>query len=229
MHGARVGDEVEARPWIPGEEFRRQQVSLQPVAARAGEDDVPRNVSAAVRQRMHVVERREIEVEGRGAVDATSSAIAHRGAFDRALLVAGRDVLATAGRSRESGKGNVKMPTSGHVTSLKRQNPATGSGPVAGFAPIREVADPTETVALAPLSWWRRSTYCAMSDEWAIGLRWGRASIVFRARHTNAHGGKTAQEANETNSSPALISVGGRLWEKLSMCSFASVDHTRRC
>jgi hypothetical protein len=121
MHGTRVRDEVETRPWIPGEEFRRQEISLQPVAARAGEDDVPRNVGTAVRQRMHVIERREIEVEGRGAVDTAPSAVAHRGAFDRALLMAGRDALTAASWSRESGKGNtVKLPTSGHVTSLKR-------------------------------------------------------------------------------------------------------------
>ena len=168
MHRARMGDEVESRPRISGEEFRRQQVSLQPVAARAGEDDVARHVRAAVRQRMHVVERRKIEVERRGAVDASSSTVAHCGTFDRALLVPGRNVLSAASRSGEAGKGHmVKLPTSGHVTSLKRRNPATGIIPWRGYAPISEVATPMETVAVAPLSWWRRSTCCEMSDEWA--------------------------------------------------------------
>ena len=115
---------------------------------------------------MHVIESREIEVERRGAVDTAASTVAHRGALDRALLMAGRNVLATAGRSRESGKGyTVKLPTSGHVTSLKRRNPATGIIPWRGYAPISEVAAAMETVAVAPLSWWRRSTCCEMSDE----------------------------------------------------------------
>ena len=83
---------------------------------------------------MHVVERRKVEVEGGGAVDAPSSTVAHCGPFDRALLVPGRDVFSTTSRSRESGKGyTVKLPTSGHVTSLKRRNPATGTCPVAGL------------------------------------------------------------------------------------------------
>jgi hypothetical protein len=48
--------------------------------------------------------------------------------------MAGRNSLAAAGRSRESGKGyTVELPTSGHVTSLKRRNPATGNYPVAGL------------------------------------------------------------------------------------------------
>src|SRR5262245_13849967 len=103
MHGTRVGDEVESRPRIAGEEFRRQQVALQSIAARAGEDDVARDMCTAVGQRMHVVERREVEVEGRGAVDTASSAVAHRGALDGALLMAGWNVLAATGWSRESG------------------------------------------------------------------------------------------------------------------------------
>jgi hypothetical protein len=81
--------------------------------------------------------------------------------------VAGRNALAAAGWSRKSKGNTVKLPTSGHVTSLKRRNPATGTCPVAGFRAISEVAALTETVALAPLWWWRRSTCCEMSDEWA--------------------------------------------------------------
>lgn len=167
MHRARMRDEVESRPGVSREEFGRQHVSLQPIAPCTGKDDVARNVGAAVRERVHVVERREVEVEGRGAVDTAASTVAHRRALDRSLLMAGRNVLAAAG-PRESGKSNtVKVPTSGHVTSLKRRTPRREVVPRQGYAPISEVATPMGTVALAPLSWWRRSTCCEMSDEWA--------------------------------------------------------------
>src|SRR5690348_17327590 len=104
MHRAGVGDEVETGPGIAGEKLRRQHVSLQPVAARAGENDVARHVRAAVRERVNVVERGKVEVERRRAIDTAASTIAHRRALDRSLLMAGRNVLAAAGRSRESGK-----------------------------------------------------------------------------------------------------------------------------
>ena len=65
MHRASVDDEVLPRPRISREELGRQQIALEAIAARAGEHDVARSVSAAVRQRMHVVERREIELERR--------------------------------------------------------------------------------------------------------------------------------------------------------------------
>jgi hypothetical protein len=40
-----------------------------------------------VRERVHVVQRREIELERGRAVDAATAAVAHRGPFDGSLLM----------------------------------------------------------------------------------------------------------------------------------------------
>ena len=104
MHRARVSDEVEAGPGIPRKEFGRQQVALETIAARARQHDVSRHVSAAVCQRMHVVERGNFEVERRGAVHAAAAAITHRGSLDGSLLMSGWNVLAPTGRARKAGK-----------------------------------------------------------------------------------------------------------------------------
>lgn len=93
MHRSRMGDEVEPGPRMAGEEFRGQQVALEAIAARAGEDEVAGDVRAAVRERMDVVERGVVEIEQRGAVDAPTVAVPHRRVFDGALLMSGRDVL----------------------------------------------------------------------------------------------------------------------------------------
>ena len=133
MHGARVGDEVLSRPRIAREELGRQQVSLQAIAARAGEDDVARRVSAAVRQRMHVVERREVEFEWRAAVHAAPAAVAHRGSFDRSLLWAGGDCFCPAADARRAWEGDtVELPTSGQCHLAKKATPRRGKCPVAG-------------------------------------------------------------------------------------------------
>lgn len=96
MYRARVLDEIESRPREAGEELGRQHVSLQSIAASAREHEVARDVRAAMRQRIYVIERREFKFERLGAVDAAAPAVAHRGAFDRSLLMAGGNVLASA-------------------------------------------------------------------------------------------------------------------------------------
>ena len=63
VHRARVRDEVEPRPRMAREEFSRQQIALQAIAPRAGEDDVAGSVRAAVGERMNVVEGRRVEFE----------------------------------------------------------------------------------------------------------------------------------------------------------------------
>lgn len=87
MNGPRVGDEVHTRPRITGEEFGRQHVSFETIAAGAGEDDVAGDVGAPVRQRMDMVERGVIEFEWSSAVDASPAAISHRGSLDCSLVM----------------------------------------------------------------------------------------------------------------------------------------------
>lgn len=87
VHGARIGDEVEPRPRISGEVFGRQHVSFLTVAPRARQHDVAGYVRPAVRQRIHVIQRREVELERSGAVHTAPAAIAHGGPLDRSFLL----------------------------------------------------------------------------------------------------------------------------------------------
>src|SRR5215212_10038711 len=114
MNSASVGNEVESRPGVASEELRWQQVSLEAIASRAGEDDVPRHVSSAMRQRMHVIERGELELKRSGAVHAASAAVAHRGSFDRPFLRSGGDLFGAAAYARRAWEGDtVELPASG--------------------------------------------------------------------------------------------------------------------
>jgi hypothetical protein len=66
-----------------------------------------------VRERIDVIERREIKLERGGAIDTAAAAVAHRGALDRALLISGGEASSApngAGNAREGY--TVKMPTS---------------------------------------------------------------------------------------------------------------------
>ena len=127
MHGTGVGDEVESRPRVASKELGRQQVSLEAIASRAGEDDVPRHVSAAMRQRMHVIERGELELERSSAIHAASAAVPHRGSFDRPLLRAGGNLFCAPGDSRRAWEGDtVELPASGQCHLAKKATPRRG-------------------------------------------------------------------------------------------------------
>ncbi len=77
MHGARVADEIRAGPGISAEEFVRKHVTLEAIARRAGSNEVAWRVRASLRHGVHVIERRNVERQWDGAVDAASAAIAH--------------------------------------------------------------------------------------------------------------------------------------------------------
>jgi hypothetical protein len=81
MYGVCMSDEVRPGPRKAVEEFRRQQVSLEPIAAATGKHEVAGVVGAAVRQRMNVVERGEIELQFGGAIYTASAAVSHCGVF----------------------------------------------------------------------------------------------------------------------------------------------------
>lgn len=69
---------------------------------------------AAVRQRIDVIERREVELERFGAVHAAPAAVAHRRALDGPLLVTGWNVFVPARvDAGNAGEANtVIVPTS---------------------------------------------------------------------------------------------------------------------
>jgi hypothetical protein len=111
MYRARVRDEVESGQWIPNEKFRWEQIALEPVAAGAREDEVAGHVRASVGEWMDMVERGDIEVELRRAVDTTVVAVAHCGVLDGAFQTRGPDVLSArrAAEARESRQGHVPL------------------------------------------------------------------------------------------------------------------------
>jgi len=88
-------------------------------------------VCAAVGERMHMVERRGLEIERIATIDAAPTAVAHRGALDRAL-VPSTSKLADAGALRagwtwKSGKHDVvTLSPNGHFTSLEKTTPRNG-------------------------------------------------------------------------------------------------------
>jgi len=147
MHGAGVVDEVHPRPRVSHEKFSRQHVSLEPIAARARGHEVAGRCRATVSERMHVVERRVLEIEERGAVHAAASAVSHGGALDGSLLGArvrlgaqpgGRDRAVEAGSRLRAGEGHaMQRPTVGqfHLTD-KGEHPAWEEFPCGVFTMI---------------------------------------------------------------------------------------------
>ena len=93
MHRARVPHEICAGPGIGREELIGKQVALQLIAARAREYDVRRVVHAAMRERVNVIERRGLEVQRRGAVDAAAATIPHGRTLDRTLESGSAEML----------------------------------------------------------------------------------------------------------------------------------------
>ena len=87
MYGSGVVDEVAPRPGVAHEELDRQHVRLEAIALRTGGNDVARHVGASLGQWMHVIQRRMLVIERRGAVHAAAATVAKRGQLDLALLL----------------------------------------------------------------------------------------------------------------------------------------------
>ena len=85
VYGARVPNEIRAGPWIPTEELVRQHVAFQSIARRARRDEVTRSVRPSVRHRVYVIERRNVQRQGNGAVDAASAAVTHGSVLESTL------------------------------------------------------------------------------------------------------------------------------------------------
>jgi len=125
--------EVDPRPGKAREELVGEKIAFEAITARAGEDQVARHVSAAVRERVHVVQRREIELEPDRAVDAAATAVTHSGSFDGSFLMSGGDRLGPARGTRGAREGGaVELPTTGQCHLAKKEHPADGIIPVAG-------------------------------------------------------------------------------------------------
>jgi hypothetical protein len=133
MHRTSVVDEVHSRPGKAREELGGKEVAFKTITARAGEDQVARYMCAAVRERMYMIQRREIEFEPDRAVDAATTAVAHSGSFDGSFLMPCGDRLGPARSARGAGEGGaVELPTTGQCHLAKKEHPADGIIPVAG-------------------------------------------------------------------------------------------------
>jgi len=102
------------------------------ITTRTRENDVTGVMDATVRQWIHVVERRGLEIELGGAVDAAPAAVAHGGSFDGALVfgpakVADARVTRAASNAGEAGEAGehdaVMLSANGHFTSREKATP----------------------------------------------------------------------------------------------------------
>ena len=85
VHGARVSHEIRARPRISTEEFMWKHVALESIAWGACGNKVAGRVRTTMGDRVHVIERRNVERQWNGAVDAASAAIAHGSVLESTL------------------------------------------------------------------------------------------------------------------------------------------------
>ena len=129
MHGARVTHEVGTSPGIFREEFVREGIALQLIAANAGKNDVAGMVDSTVCEGIDVIERCRLEVQRRGAVDAAAATVPHGRTLDGTLESGSAELRDDALRSAEASGGKhdaVTLSSDGHFTSLEKATPRHG-------------------------------------------------------------------------------------------------------
>ena len=135
VDGTGVDDEVHARPGKASEEVGWQHVALEPVAAAARSDEVARDVCAAFRERVHVVEGSDIELEGSGAIHAAAAAVTHRGALDRSFLRVWIQSPGVASDAGDAWKGDaVTVSTPGQEHLAEKATPRDGKASHGGVS-----------------------------------------------------------------------------------------------
>jgi len=128
MHGSRVAHEVRARPRIPSKELVREHIALEAITRRTRRDQVAGSVWPSLRDRVYVIERRDVERQRNGAVDAASAAIAHGSVLERTLDSGVMEVPRAARKSaRCAGERDSVETTSRHCTSLEKKKPRDGA------------------------------------------------------------------------------------------------------
>jgi len=134
MHGSRVAHEVRARPRIPSKELVREHIALEAITRRTRRDQVAGSVWPSVRDRVYVIERRDVERQRNGAVDAASAAIAHGSVLECTLDSGVVEVPRAARKSaRCAGERDSVETTSRHCTSLEKKKPRDGAIARAGW------------------------------------------------------------------------------------------------
>ena len=133
VHGSSVAYEVRARPRISPEELVWEHIALEAVTRGARRDQVARSMGPSLRDRVYVIQRRDVERQGNGAVDAASAAITHGSVLERTLEVVIVEVARAAGEAaRCAGERDSVETTSRHCTSLEKKKPRDGSVARAG-------------------------------------------------------------------------------------------------
>ena len=119
MHSPRIAYEIRSGPRVPAEELVRKHVAFEPVARRAGGDEVARRVRASLGHGVHVIERRDVERERNRAVDAAATAVTHGSVLECPLEAVFVEVPRAAGEAaRCAGERDSVETTSRHCTSL---------------------------------------------------------------------------------------------------------------
>jgi len=183
MHGACISHEIRARPRISREEIQRQRVALELIARQAGDHEIPRRVRSATRNGQHMIQRRRLRSEMRRAVYAASSAVAHRGAFDRSLVMARRTAAAeTKIAARFARRHDVESATKPHCPSPKTTTPPQGPDALRGCQSVgrRWPACEHEVVALSAfaVAFRRVVAFASRSENQPAPLR--RAIFLLR-------------------------------------------------
>ena len=119
MHRSSVAHEVRSRPRIPSKELVWEHIALEPITRGTRRDQVAGSVWPSVRDRVYVIERRDVECQWNGAIDAASAAIAHSSVLERTLDSGVVEVPRAARKSaRCAGERDSVETTSRHCTSL---------------------------------------------------------------------------------------------------------------
>ena len=119
MHGSSVAYEVRASPRISPEELVWEHIALETITRGARRYQVTRSMGPSVRDRVYVIQRRDVERQRNGAVDAASAAIAHGSVLERTLDAGVVEVPRAARKSaRCAGERDSVETTSRHCTSL---------------------------------------------------------------------------------------------------------------
>jgi len=97
----------------------REHVALESIAWGACRDEVAGSVWPSLRNRVYVIERRDVERQRNGAIDAAPAAIAHGSVLERTLDSGVVEVPRAARKSaRSAGERDSVETTSRHCTSL---------------------------------------------------------------------------------------------------------------
>ena len=119
MNRACIAHEVRTGPGVAPKELVWEHVALEPITRPAGSDQVTGRVRPSLRHRVDVIQRRDVQRQWNGAIDAASAAITHGSVLESTLDAVVVRVPRAAGKTaRSAGERDSVETTSRHCTSL---------------------------------------------------------------------------------------------------------------